>query len=800
MNTLKYFLVLLLSLLAILPGMAAPKKKNTGPMGEGQIEKNLALIPPTDPPATNPPQLLDSVKGKHPRLLFTAAEIDEMKKRIAADPFLKKILDDTVSNIGNMKNPAASAQSIVSGDTPALASANGRLASAAYVYALTGDQTVKQGIIDLLKAMLDAPHWATVGELDSSMGAACNMYMTAVLFDTVYNDLEPELRAKLAEKILTHARRLYYLGFERKLIGGIRYWQNDPFNNHRWYRTRGLVSSMLAIADEKGLETGFLLQFSKEQMDFLTQWFPPEGDCHEGSGYQRFGFRSLLEPSMMCDRVLGTQYLKVPGFRHSWEQQVYYWIPASQSSLTFGDASSGRINYGYDNPPFFISPRVSRDKNIQAMLMYQFKNLFQTTNRFGKAAPYPWTFLLAYDPTVGEGDYKAVPLYHLFSDMGAASMRDSWDSPDAVVWTFKCGPYGGYKMNEFRHSNPNAEGDPSYVNIAHDDPDANSIAMAAGDSLIFHPGTYSTKKMTNTISTIIVDGKGQLMEGSGYTQPAPKFDMRTLSYLTGWKADAQGRIIVEGEAGNAYRQLVSLEPVPAAVPAEAPKEEEPSGETPDNKDAVADPSAGQPAEAAAPKETKMSEAKTPPPAKIITPTVLKKFRRTTIWMPGEYILVLDDVVADGPRNITWLGTVEKAFFDNPAEGRCHIIGNTGKRVDFQILGDKPFSGATDYLFLAGRFDSTRVEQFQFSAKTDAIRFACLIDAWNKKAGLTMKANGDTVTLTVRSAAFEDTWTWRRSKDDRTPSNIECKRGGTSLIALTEKDKAPVEVGSPVAKN
>ena len=369
---------------------------------------------------------------------------------------------------------------------------------------------------------------------------------------------------------------------------------------------------------------------------------------------------------------------------------------------------------------------------------------------------YPWSLLAFYDPTVGEGDFKAIPTYHLFADIGAASIRDNWDK-EAVVLTHKCGPYGGYRLNEYRHTVLDKDGNPHYVNLAHDDPDANSIAMSIGADFIFHPGLYSTRKTTDTLTTLTVDGRGQVMEADSYTQPVPKYDMRKLSYLTGWKTGDKGRIIVEGEASDAYRYYGPPPLTEAEKAAPAP-----------------DPAAPPP----------------PPKPSVLTESTLKKFRRSTLWMPGEYILVLDDIVGNGPRDIMWRGTVEKAQFINPAEGRCQIQTASGRQVDLQMLANKPFQGAIDHMFLAGRWGNEMIQQLQFPIKTDAVKFACLLDPWKKKTSLTFKDEGETATLTVKGDGFEDTWTWKSAKDLTTPSTIEGKRGGAVLIALTEKDKAP----------
>jgi len=734
--------------LSLAAGMAAPK---TGITPE-DIQKNLNQIPASDPAATNPPKLLDAVKGQHPRLLFTAGDIEALKARIPTDPILQKTYEDLSARAKKFKLRPDIADKLTTDDTTALATGNGQFPELAYAYALDRDPAVLQSIIEILEMMLKEEHWARVRELDSSMGAACNMMMVAVLYDAVYNDLDPALRTQLAQKMLTHARRLFYLGHKQLGVGTIKYWQQDPQPNHRWYRARGLASCLLAIADEKGLETDYLLEELKKEMDFLTKWYPEDGDCHEGSGYQVFGFRSLLETAQMMDRNLGTEYLKHPGFQNAWKQQVYYWLPGAGKTLSFGDAQNTSIRYMYDCPPFLVGPSLSRDKNAQAALLAMFRQ--ESKGKDGQTT-YPWSLLAFYDPTVGEGDITALPPHHLFADLGAASVRDNWDK-EAVVLAFKCGPYGGYRLNEYRHAVPDGEGNPHYVNLAHDDPDANSIAMSIAGEFLFHPGLYSTKKMTETISTITVDGKGQVMEGDSYTQPLPKYDMRKLSYLTGWKTGEKGRLIVEGEAGNAYRYYGP------------PPEPEDSASAAKNPGAAPEPK----------KPSSLSES------------LLKKFRRTIVWMPGEYILVLDDIIGSGPRKIMWRGTVKKAQFTNPDEGFCQITTESGKQVNMQMLANKPIQAAIDHCFLAGRWGNELIQQIQFPIETDAVKYACLLDPWNRKASMTFTENGDTATITVKGEGFDDTWNWKPSKDETTPSSLEGKRGGANLIALTDADTAP----------
>jgi len=738
-------------------------------------KQNLDLIPATDPDAPDAPKLVSAVQGVHPRLLFTQADIDALKQRIASDPILKATYETNKANFDKFKllmPKDGSPPDIVLNDTPALSVSMERWGGFAYFYAIDKDPKMKQNILDILNMMMNQPYWADTAELDSNMGCAVNMMMVALLYDAVYNDVDPDFRAKMDQSILIHARRLYYLGFMQKCTGVVKYWQADPQPNHRWYRICGEMASLFVLNGEPNVKTDYLLREMSKEMAFVMHWYPPDGDCHEGAGYQMFGFGSILRAAMMCDRDLGTTYLKDSGLKNAWMQQIYYTSPSGNLHMSFGDDMNGSDFFKKLDAAFFACMTYNHDKDAEAMFMhyYQLKAISPDPKR-----PYtnPWDMLEFYDPAVGEGDYHNLPTNHLFADLGAASLRDSWD-PTATAFTFKCCPYGGYKLNEYSMAYADKYGNPHYLNTAHDDPDANSFSMTIGSDFMFHPGLYSLHKLSEQQSTITVDDKGQIGENIEFTQPIDGVDMRTLCGLTGWKQGDKGRTIIEGEAaksyiGMDYKELYTWQ-YPETVPDPLPPGSPP----------------GTPPPALKPRNPITGLVKQPPPP------VLKRYRRTAIWMPGEYVLLLDDIRGQGKHDIMWRGTVQKGQIDNAAEGRCHSYSKDGTQCDFQMLADKDFNGGLDFEFLDGRFGSLLAQQFQFSLNTDAVKFACIFDPWKKKPTMTLKEDSDTVTLTVKSDTFNDVWTWKGAKDDNTPSVINGTRAGAPLIALTESDKAPKE--------
>lgn len=713
----KNLLVLLFVLYAFISSAAVSGDKDIDYKG------NLALIPASDPEVADFPTVLKELQGTHPRVLFTPAEINKLKTAINTDLFLKQAADAAIVTGKKKLVPLpGNPPDICTKGTAALASSFERYVNLAYAYVLTdGDEKVRNNIVSILEVMLNEPYWADTAELDCDMGAANNMFMVGVLFDTVYADLDPEFRVKMAEKILIHVRRMHYLGYKKLALDIHKYWQQDPFNNHRWHRNAGMTACLMAIADIPELKgrTEYLLKQLKEEVDFVMKWYPEGGDCHEGASYQRFGFLYLVMTARMWDRVTGTDYLSHPGFTNAWAQQLYYRTPDGRRYMSFGDSHNTAQPVGNLDMAFLASSGISRDKNIQAATLNSCKNNSRNLGHENVG----WSLLAVYDPTVGKGDFAAIKPYCLFPDLGAASMRDSWED-DAVLFTFKCGPYGGYRLNEYRHGSME-DGKPLYVNVAHDDPDANSFALGRADGFLFHPGNYALKKTTDGHNTLLVDGKGQKLEGRQYTQPSETDDMRTYSYLTGWKVGAKNRIIIEGEAGPAYETL-------------------------------------------------------------------DRFRRSCIWMPGEYILILDSIrTADGkPQEISWQALVQQAYFDVPEEGRCSAETLLKNKMKFQILSNQEIGGIIDYKLLAGRFSSEMVNQFRFFKNTDAIKYVCMMDPWGKNVSITFTETSGVVTVTIKGDGINDSWMWRASDDLTTPSRIQGIRNGEVLIELTEADKAP----------
>ena len=91
-------------------------------------------MPATDPAAPDAPKVLESMRGVHPRLLFTQQEIDALKPAIEADPILKDTAAGIVTQAKRPQKLSGNPPDIVKSDTPAIVTSGSRLPALAYAW------------------------------------------------------------------------------------------------------------------------------------------------------------------------------------------------------------------------------------------------------------------------------------------------------------------------------------------------------------------------------------------------------------------------------------------------------------------------------------------------------------------------------------------------------------------------------------------------------------------------------------------------------------------------------------------
>ncbi len=488
-----------------------------------------AIVAALQSPTTARGQSIPYRKG-HPRLLFTADDIPRLKRMARSDG--QQFMGDLRRYLGACDAPTGRA--FLTDATDAQRQFFWKLPTVALHYVLTGDKRSFDRTLEFMKVLLELEHWETTREEDSGMGAANVMVGAALAYDWTCKDLPPKFRLAFRRKLIQQAERMYTNGHQ-KGCPGTHYWQNDPLNNHRFHRDAGLTLCVLA-AHEGRPDTEGLLRKTIEELKFVHKWLPPDGTSHESPSYMPFGYQYLVLAFDAADRCLGTNLLGHRFFRNAALYRIHSLTPGLTKVFRYGDTGGGP---GFYNNYVLKLCAEHKLPDVQAAAM----KAYEADNSFFE---YGWFSLLWYDPSLEDGSIENLSKSALYPDLGVVTLRDGWEADD-VGMMFKSGPYGGYTMCTYLR-----RGGGDYVNVAHDDPDANMFEIYTHGATVAMDDGYAERKLTSSHNTILVDGKGQRGEGDEWTQPVSNMD--DLGRIVTWK-NAGDVVVVEGEAAGAYERL-----------------------------------------------------------------------------------------------------------------------------------------------------------------------------------------------------------------------------------------------------
>ncbi len=679
------------------------------------------VVPETDPVATKVVRLKPELEGKHPRLFFTKEDLPKMREWAKTEDG-RKAMDKMKSYLA-VSRPDKSVK-FQKDATDGQRQGIWRAPTAGMYYLITGDETAKQNAIGFMKLFLETEHWELGRELDSGMSSANIATGAALLYDWMYNDLDPEFRDKFRDKLLLQARRQYY-GGHLNGNNSLGYWQGDPANNHRWHRNSGMALSLLAVADNTKSDDDFMLQKMEEELAYVDKWLPIDGSSHEGPTYMIFGLQYLVFAMQASDNCLGTDYLSSNRF---YEMVPLFMMSSSAPDLShrlaYGDSPATGSIGSYGGALYMCA--VAHDKadyvaGIRALEEAQPKSFW-----------LGWQdFIWLYHASDMKGDMSNIPTKTIFDDVGVVYVRDSWKA-DAVASLFKCGPLGGYGLNEFRNEN-----NFKYINVAHDDFDANSFTIFNNGKLTAWTDGYSYQTRSANHNTILVNKTGQMVvgrmnEGIKYNQPGSG-DMTKMGVITTFK-DSGEVFIVEGEASGSY---------------------------PANKKGKVRPG-------------------------------LDQYRRSFIWVEGKYILILDSIKSEAPADITWLMQGKTLETIDVSKGMYKLV-NDDAQCEFQVLCTAKTAGEIVTSTADHRGENMGLKQLQLTANGDTLRFVSIFNPWQQKnisVSIEVK-NEKQALVTVTGSDFKDIWSWETPKDQFVPSTISGKVG-TKTILISEKDKHEIE--------
>jgi hypothetical protein len=498
-----------------------------------------SIAPDKDPTPEMPPiKLLDKVADKHPRLLFTADRLPQLRAfynspegRLYHDELAGFQRGCTIP--ADRKTDAGWGQDVGVFKMPSLA----------LYTVLTGDKKSFERCMEFLKWLDSMPEWTSDRqEMNSDTTASFTMVGASLMWDWLYNDMDPAFREKFRQTLWLHVREMYYGGHLGKNPGG-NYWRGVPGYNHRWFRDWGMTLAAIAATEAKPEEQWMLGRLLKE-MKFMADWLPVDGSQHEGANYGACS-GDLGMAFQALDECVGTHFLDNPFFKNLAAYGLETSAPGMTEAIYFSDNWTKNTSIH----PYFLKTAAY---NKEADALDGIRQFLKINGR--KSSDTAWICLLADDPGIKGGQFQRLPTTAFVSDLGMAIVRDSWQDR-AVAAMFKCGPPGGYKLNAWRET-AKERGALPYLNVAHDHPNANSFVLLGDGEYLAETDRYCEKpgKVSSSLNTILVNGSGQVPQGrpdgDDWLQPGSG-DMTKMGVITAWK-DAGEVVVVEGEAAGSY--------------------------------------------------------------------------------------------------------------------------------------------------------------------------------------------------------------------------------------------------------
>jgi len=420
----------------------------------------------------------------HPRIYLTAQKVEETKRRIAANPEIKKLYDQYLAYMLNRSR---------SGDMRENTNAfvvGYWMTSVGIAWNLSGEPVLLEEARAQL-ARLDSPWGKQQGHFahPQMLGGA------AALIDLVWNALTPEERQSFGRSLLQAADK------QQKA------WRFTDLSNQIYVNSGKNVLTGIALAGA-GIDPEKEAFYLAQAEDFMRLhlipgtnfWASDDGGWGEGHGYCSFTMGDWAFEAHAWASASGEDIFQKANFFRFLSQWRVYERRYNGSSAKFND--SGRGGMGVPLPAF-IAGRW-RDRHAQKQAKADIEEALANPSNF--ANTHLWQAVLWYDPTLPAAeDYvypETMPLGRHFAGVGHVVARSGW-KPDDLWAVFKSGP--AYTPGTHYHADEN-----SFVIDR-----GGSLALDSGsdDRSVAHYPAYFQRTIAH--NTITVKKPGEKFRGPG---------------------------------------------------------------------------------------------------------------------------------------------------------------------------------------------------------------------------------------------------------------------------------------------
>jgi hypothetical protein len=486
--------------------------------------------------------------GVHPRVYFTATELDAMRTKVHGPAAAEWRADLAHLRVFAGDPPPPPAETRRAQNDVAFAIAEG-----AFAYQMERDPKILAATKRYMDAAVGYAVWGyAFSKPNTDLAAGHLLYGMGVAYDLLYNDLTPEERIKYRDCIARHGH-LMYAYFAPKPGRAYAYSQN-----HTFIPMAGLAVAAYAVYGEVP-EAAQWSALSRAIYSRVLETYSKDGYYYEGYEYWIFATPWIIHYLDAQKHATGEDLFDQPGLRQTHLYAAHALLPGGQSMFDFGDVFDGPITRAKQGEDYERShPGGHFESNYN--LLYDLAREFHSSeiqgvadwmNSLGHTGQEPWWTLIWHDSSLASQPITTLQPWHRFPDHDVAFWRSSWNA-DATAVAFKCGPPEGHHTLAAVTKYPDFHTEQGHVH-----PDVASFILFAHGQYLTGDSGYAGVPKTIEHNTLLVDGKGQGNEG-GHDAWAG-MDAAQLDHIRVTSAQfSKTGFDITGEAAAAYAPALGL--------------------------------------------------------------------------------------------------------------------------------------------------------------------------------------------------------------------------------------------------
>ncbi|MBN2582050.1 MAG: heparinase II/III family protein, partial [Planctomycetes bacterium] len=311
--------------------------------------------------------------------------------------------------------------------------------------------------------------------------------------------------------------------------------------NHAYIPTIGMTTAALALLGEVP-EADEWVRRGYAVMRRCRYALGDDGYYYEGLGYWSYALHWHVRYAELMGRATGRNLFDLPALRENWRFALYLSLPGAPNGFDVGDTG---IWSGTEIPELRLG-NVGMYWAVAAATKSSASRLVgDMLSKRWPSTDYPASAFLWYSDAVAPADLDKLPTWHYFTDQGVVSWRSGWSDDDTAA-LFRVGPPLGHQA-----AKKLGEMTDWATNCGHVHPDIGSVWLYAHRQYMASDTGYLAEKYTRDHNTLLVDGKGQGVDGSYHNEqgyPYERFNKARLDRVR--FTDKYG--YATGEFGSVY--------------------------------------------------------------------------------------------------------------------------------------------------------------------------------------------------------------------------------------------------------